>query len=362
MQTYRQAHLAVFERTPVERVVWQPRLEHWINTHRRQGTLPDRYREMSDLEIYDDLGCSVRGYHLFNPCFRQVHHPDYVSTARDEGDFIHVTWTTPAGTLTLVEQRTDLSHLTRDFPVKRVEDLAVIEWILTHRRWEYDADRFARADAEMGDRGAPTIYVSRCSIMRMIIEWLGLERTIYFLADYPKEMEHLIRTIEETDDPLYDLVAKSPIRIVNHGDNVHSDLLPPTLMRTWIMPHYQRRAAQMHAVGKWTFPHWDGYVKPLLPLARECGFDGIEAVTPEPQGDVTLEYAKEQMGDLILLDGIPAIYFLPDYPVELLVECTRRCLELFWPNLILGISDEISPPGDIERVRLVSELVAGWRP
>jgi hypothetical protein len=45
------------------------------------------------------------------------------------------------------------------------------------------------------------------------------------------------------------------------------------------------------------------------------------------------------------------------YPVEQLVECTRRAVELFHPRLILGISDEIPPDGDIERVRMVGELV-----
>jgi len=361
MPTFRERHLATFERKPGWPIVWQPRLEHWYHTHRRLGTLPARYREMSLLELYDDLGCSVRGYHLFNPCLQRHEHPEFQVERREEGNLTHLTWITPAGRLTTVEQHTDLSHLTREYPVKRVEDLAVIEWILTHRTWRWDADRYLQALAEIGDRGAPTLYVPRVNLMRCIIEWTGLEGAIYLLADHPREMERLFATIEESDSPLYDLVAASEVRIINFGDNVHSDLLPPPLLRRWAMPHYQRRSAQLHAKGKFTFPHWDGHVRPILPLARECGFDGIEAITPEPQGDVTLEYAREQMGDLILIDGIPAVYFLPDYPVEALLECTRRCLELFAPNLVLGISDEISPAGDIERVRLVSELVAGWR-
>ena len=32
-------------------------------------------------------------------------------------------------------------------------------------------------------------------------------------------------------------------------------------------------------------------------------------------------------------------------------------LELFAPNLILGISDEISSTGDMERIRLVGKIV-----
>jgi len=39
------------------------------------------------------------------------------------------------------------------------------------------------------------------------------------------------------------------------------------------------------------------------------------------------------------------------------IECVKHVVELFYPRLVLGISDEIPPDGDIERVRLVSELV-----
>ncbi len=39
------------------------------------------------------------------------------------------------------------------------------------------------------------------------------------------------------------------------------------------------------------------------------------------------------------------------------IEGVKQVVELFYPRLVLGISDEIPPDGDIERVRLVSELV-----
>ena len=96
---------------------------------------------------------------------------------------------------------------------------------------------------------------------------------------------------------------------------------------------------------------------------NEWGFDGFEALTPLPQGDVTLEEMKDALGDKsILLDGIPATHFLPQTSYQELEKFTLKMLDLFSPNLILGISDEISPPGDIEKVRLVSEIVKDYVP
>jgi hypothetical protein len=43
--------------------------------------------------------------------------------------------------------------------------------------------------------------------------------------------------------------------------------------------------------------------------------------------------------------------------VETLIETTKKIIQLFAPNLVLGISDEISSTGDIERVRIVGRIV-----
>jgi len=342
-------------------VVWQPRLEHWYNVNKAQGTLPPRYRGMQLLEVYDDLGCSVRPYHIFNRTIRAIDDARLKVRVEERAKEVVITYDTPVGSVQAVEYRTALAQQRLEFPLKTPADLPVMEWMLRGRRWEFDREAYDRGVQEVGDRAPPTIYLARVSLQRLFLEYMGFENTVYALHDYPKEMERFIRTIEETDDEMYRVVCDSPIPVINLGDNVHSDMLPPPLFERWILPYYQRRAAQLREAGKFSYAHWDGYVRPLLPYARRCGFDGLEAITPLPQGDVTLEEVKEAFGDeLVLVDGLPATDFLPETPVDELVERTQRILQLFFPRLVLGISDEMSPPGDIERVRLVSELVADY--
>ena len=105
----------------------------------------------------------------------------------------------------------------------------------------------------------------------------------------------------------------------------------------------------------------NGITCPLLPYARETGLDGIEAITPQPQGDVTLKQVRDALGDqMVLLDGIPAVYFDDTYEIEVLEACVHELIELFAPRLVLGISDEISSTGDLKRVRRVGEIVAEY--
>ncbi|WP_304941782.1 hypothetical protein, partial [Vallitalea guaymasensis] len=96
----------------------------------------------------------------------------------------------------------------------------------------------------------------------------------------------------------------------------------------------------------------------LLPFAKTCGLDGIEAITPKPQGDVTLEEVKEALGDdIYLVDGIAAVLFDEIYHEEELIKQTEDLIRMFKDKLILGISDEISSTGDIERVKTVGRIV-----
>lgn len=73
---------------------------------------------------------------------------------------------------------------------------------------------------------------------------------------------------------------------------------------------------------------------------------------------MTIEEIKESFGDTVhLIDGIPAILFDELYPIERLKRTTRQLLDLFAGQLILGISDEMSSTGNIDRIRTVIELV-----
>ena len=95
-----------------------------------------------------------------------------------------------------------------------------------------------------------------------------------------------------------------------------------------------------------------------MKYVSRCDLDGIEAITPVPQGDVTIDEIKEALGDkYFLVDGIPAILFDEIYPEELLLSTVKELIDKFAPRLILGISDEMSSTGNIERIKLVRDFV-----
>jgi len=345
------------------RIIWQPRIGCWLTDKQFAGEpLPEPYQGMSLPEIYRSLGCSARIYE-FNACFRSHEDPRVHVTRRDLNatDF-EVLIETPAGKQRAVYRRSKNNPGIRavKWPVSSEEEMRVAIWRTERRTWSWDQETFERVRSEWQGLGAPTMFMPRTTVQRLYIDDMGVEEAIYALIDYPSTCEAYFEAMKISDERLIDVINASPLEIINFGDNVHSGTLSPDLFRKYVLPVYQWKCEKLHAAGKFVHAHWDGDCKPLLPFAQETGLDGIEAITPVPQGDVTLEETKEALGDMFLVDGIPAILFEHTFSEQELIECTRQCIDLFAPNLILGISDEISSGGDIERIRLVGEIVDSY--
>ncbi len=343
------------------KIIWQPRILCWYEDKIfNDGKLPQPYTGMNLPEIYRELGCSNRNYG-FNDCFLKLNDKRVKEYSHKLSDLEteHVMETPVGKVSTIIASNTsNYGTFPKKWWVQTDEDMKVMMWIEERCTWKWDSDKYNELLQVWGDLGLPAIYMPRVNIQHLYIDIMGVEEGIFALYDYPKTVEKYFQVLSESHERLIEVINESPIEVVNYGDNVHSGMLPPDLFKKYVLPEYQKRNEQLHQYGKFTFSHWDGDTKPLLPFARECGFDGIEAVTPKPQGDVTLKEVKKAFGDdLFLFDGIAALLFEDIYPLEELEKQTREVIELFAPKLILGISDEISSRGNLERVKFVGKMV-----
>ncbi len=344
------------------KILWQPRIGCWYDDKKfARIPLPDEYEGLSLPDIFRKLGCSDRLYNWYNPCFKRIEHPSVKFTEKllNETDSQR-TITTPAGIQTTVLRRTVNSPnpLILKWEVESEEELKVAAWREENASYEWDGENFENSMNEVGDLGAPCIFMPRMNIQSLYIDKMGVLNGVYALQDWPDTVNGYFSALEESHDRLIEIINKSPINIINFGENIHSATLSPDLFLKYHLPACQHRCEKLHSAGKFVYSHWDGDCKPLLPYARETGLDGIEAITPLPQGDVTLEEIKKALGeDMFLIDGIPALLFDEIFPVEMLIEQVEKIIDLFAPKLILGVSDEISSTGDIERVKIVGKIV-----
>ncbi len=354
-------HLDVLRGLAGGQVIWQPRIGCWHTDKVFAGQpLPEPYTGLTLFELYRALGCSARLYE-FTDCFRRVEDARVLHQLHDVGDgrVEHII-DTPVGRQLEVLQSYPSSPFPRHvkWEVSTVEELRVAAWREEHAQWAWDQAVYEHHLAEMGDLGAPTMFMPRMNVQSLYLEKMGVEQGVMALFEWTDAVEAFFDALEQSHEQLIEVINACPIEVINFGENVHSGTLSPELFKRYHLPACQRRCERLHAAGKFVLSHWDGNCRPLLPYAKDTGLDGIEAITPWPQGDVTLEEIKDALGDeLFLLDGIPAVYFDDTYSVETLDACVERLLELFAPKLVLGISDELSSTGEIERVLRVNEMI-----
>lgn len=355
-----QFHLDVLRDRASGRVLWQPRIGCWYHDKQFAGVpLPDEFQGLDLPGIYRRLGCSARVY-AYNRCF--VAHEDpavrIVETPLSGTDTETVV-ETPVGAQRSIERRSPnaayAGHV--KWPITCEQEMRVALWRAERRSWSWDEHAYEQVRETWGLLGAPTMYMPRTTVQDLYIDTMGVEAGVFALLDYPDLCRAYFEALELSCDCLIDVINASPIEVINFGDNIHSGTLSPDLFEQHVLGVYQRRCERLHEAGKFIHAHWDGDCAPLLPYARETGLDGIEAITPQPQGDVTLQQVQDALGDMWLLDGIPAVYFDLAFSEEALLDCAREVLDRFAPHVVLGISDEISSTGDIERVRRVGELV-----
>lgn len=342
-------------------IIWQPRIQCWLTDKKFEGMkLPEPYEGKTKADIYRELGCSARIYE-YNDSFYMIDGPkikrydNKLSEIRTE----HVI-ETPVGRVSSVTEKTSSSphEIIKKWWAETKEDIKVFTYIAENTEWGWNEDYYQKTKEEWGDLGAPTIFMPRVNIQHLYIDLMGVEKAIYGLMDFEEEIVRYFQALDENHTRMIKCINNSPINIINFGDNLHCGTLPPYYFEKYVQPAYLKRCDLLHEGNKFLHSHWDGDTKALLQFAKTCGLDGIEAITPKPQGDVTLEEVKEALGDdIYLIDGISAILFDEIYPEEELIEQTEKIISLFKDKLILGISDEISSTGDIERIRTVGRIV-----
>jgi hypothetical protein len=360
--TLREMNLRVFRGDPLPHVFFQPRFEPWYDWHRQFNRLPDELRGLSLREVYDRIGASMRTVHYYTgqPDPIEVHFSEEVQVSEEQtGDRIQRCYHTPYRPLFEVLHLTvDETWRVVEFAAKAADDLPALRWLLERRRIEFNPDKYRIGAAYIGDRGEAHFWVPKSPYLALAQQWMKYQHFIYALADCRQQVEEIMDVIDRSYDRLYEqLISSGLLKILNFGENIHMAYLSTRYFERYLIPWYEKRSGQLREAGIFTHIHIDGDFKPLLPYLATLPFDGYEALTPVPQGDVTLEEIREQIGDKVLLDGIPAVFFLDHYPREELQACVERIVELFHPRLVLGVSDELPEGGgeeSFERMKWVA--------
>jgi len=366
---------------------WATRLDIWHTSHKRNGTLPAEFAGTSLMEIHRHLGVGrqsyvpilttrLRGVDLSvthngvvvqresNPCLRFP--KPFAQVPVDQPGETVFTLKTPVGLAEIRYRTTEeiLKAASQPYLIKRIlsadEEFEVVQWILDHSEVVPDYETFEAREAEIGDDGFTIGMMDRVPFQRLLLDFMGEERTVYQMLDNPARFAYLLDILTAQGREMVQTGLDSPALLVEFPDNFDGMITSPRLFQKYCIPFLQETAERVHAQGRFLGSHMDGDLKPLLHLIPESGVDVVESFSPSPLSRLSFPEAWEAWrGKVLMWGAVPSPLFEQNVPGWELEHCV--CDLLDWVGgdglIILGIADQAVGQTLIERVRRVSRIL-----
>ena len=362
--------------------------------NKNQGTLPDKYKNASLVDIVDDMDV---GYHCTVPNFSTIVHPDdnahvglglyntksvFYTIEMDvdyevshNGGETTTVYHTPYGDLTASTHLDDAMvlaginqpHITNP-AVKDHEDYKKIAYIFDHitikPRYEY----YYLLKEPIGDRG-PVVgfqYEGGSPMHGLLKEMSRFEQFWYDYFDYIEEMEECCESIRRVMREILRVVADSPSEILYVGANYDFMTTNPNMFKQYITDDLRWSSDFLHSKGKYCLTHTDGENKRLVDEYVEAHIDIADSVCPAPMTSLSLADHREAFQNKICIwGGIAAISVLEssmtDYQFEKYVnEMLEQCGD--GRRLILGVADSVPPGAKWSRMEYLNQKIREFGP
>ena len=353
--TFKSDILARFNGDTGSRPFYLPDLTLWYDWHTKKGTLPTPWQNASLPEITHYLGVptwlTVRPWRTETPGINisvTEHEKERIVRVEAPSGVLESRWTIgPDGAWWQIE-----------YPVKNPADLPVVLELVTARTYVFDPDNLVQPNADIGSEGIVAIEIPRRPYSDLLHEFLGWSDGLMLLSE--SIINEIIEVLEEKLKQLIVEVKDLPGQIVFAPDNLDGQFIPPVVFDTYLAESYGCTAEVLHQVNKYLLVHVGGPIKHLLtPLAR-TGIDGLEGIAGLPQNNATLTEARELTGPTMTLwGGIPQDFLLDTHDhSEFGLAAQQAILEIADdPRMLLGIADRVPVDADIDRLRLIPQLV-----
>ncbi len=376
--TNRERVLAILKKEQPDCLPWFGDLAYWVQYLLEDRVLPERYLENSaskDAEMNEGLATSfegeglqklhrdlgvgfyLQGYFPFKTIYEGVQ-----IRRKEEGDCQITIYETPHGDLKEVWQYSaeTYSWAPKEHLLKSYKDLDAFKYIYEHLRYEPDYENAVERQKYVGDNGLVLCYLPKSPFMELIALKAGVEVVTYMQLDAPKLFDDVLRLMEEKHDEAARIALNAPAECLMIPENISSEVVGKTNYEKYMRAYHEKWTKEIRKADKFSFVHLDGAMKGLIRELSSAGFDVLEALTPDPVGDIPIEELhKWVQGDTILWGGIPGGFFSDELSDEKFDAYVTRVINVMKqsPRYVLGVADQVVPKSRFNRIKRVSELV-----
>lgn len=395
MSTHKERMLRCLQGLSNDSMPWVPRLDLWYRANKRAGTLPQKYRHATLMELTDDMEV---GYHAVVPDFQDLRSPDDAidrtlgifnlksmpyktiledveRTVRYEGDRTCIEYKTPVGSITTTELYNDemrnagitSTHI-EERAVKGINDYKVIGYIFSHARIEPKFDGYAEFADYIGRRGIAVAYVNGAASPVHLLQktLVPFEEFFYHLHDAPDVIHETAEQMEVYWNRMLECAIDVPAEVFHLGANYDAMITYPPFYEQYIQSWLSSFADRLHLQGKYLLTHTDGENEGLLDHYLMSKIDIADSICPAPMTSLSLRDTRDVFGQQVtIMGGIPSVALLPatmpeknfnTYLEKLFVQCGQG------DHIILGIADTTPPAADFQRIERIAEMVQAFGP
>jgi len=358
--TPRERILRLLRRSQPDQVPWFGDLDYWASGLIDRGLRPGTFKESDEyLDWHRSLGVGfyLQGYFPF----RSV--PEFEERLWHVGNRRYRELVTPRGNLRECWEylpdsfaEAPIEHL-----VKSEADFPALRYAYAHTFWEPDYEFARRRLGQIEDQGILLCYLPKSPFMHLVALEMGIQAVTFAIAAAPEEFDETLAVMRSSFDKAARIAVDSPAEVLMIPENLSAEMVGRTFFERYVRDYEEIWIGEIARAGKHSFIHMDGTLRGLLREVASTGVSVIEAMTPDPVGDVPVEEWADLAGtpETILWGGIPGVYFTPNVSDEEFERHVRAVLRVMQSQhrYVLGVADQV-PPDCLEyRVRRVAEMV-----
>ena len=203
-------------------------------------------------------------------------------------------------------------------------------------------------------------YLPKSPFMELVALKAGIEAVTYALTDAPEEFAETLAVLTRKHGEAAQIALDSPAECLMIPENLSSESVGKRMYHKYVRSYEAHWIERIRLAGKYSYIHIDGTLRGLMREVSQAGFAVLEAVTPEPSGDIPVEELwKWADPGTIIWGGLPGVMFsdlVSDAEFDAFV---IRVLGVFKtsPRYVLGVADQVPPYARWERIARVRELV-----
>lgn len=328
---------------------------------------------MSAMSVRERLARAVRGEDVTEPVFAvydwfvrnrpqvdwkrlfglglgEINHADIIRYERPHAEIVE-TWTdTPQGPRRDVRYITDRGELhewylgewRQEYLIKSTDDYRIMA-----RFWEdvglsLTDDAFLASEAAVGENGITVAQLDRTPFQKIQIDYAGLERFSVDLAQRCPELFALVEQMNEIKLHEFELACGSAAEHIKLWENLSIETMGPLHYRRHLVPLYHRIFDILGGTGKRLQVHYDGKLRVISQDVAGLPFDGLDSLTPPPEGDMTTADARRLWADKFLWCH-PSLTWYSMPPAELTQRVQAMAAAAGPTRYCLMISEEVPP-------------------